>query len=85
MTNDVHISAIMSAGMKALRETLGTGEAEIFIVNIKNPRVDYTKWRENLWEDVTLHELLERATEAEKKYGIPANVSKRIILGHLVK
>ena len=75
MTNSVQTSALMSAGMKALRETLGVVEAEIFITNIKNPGFDYTKWREDLWEDLTLHELLERAVEAEKKYGVPANVA----------
>lgn len=74
MTNNVHTSAIMSAGMRILRETLGTIEAEIFIANIKNPGLDYTKWRENLWEDLTLYELLERAAVAEKKHGVPAGM-----------
>jgi hypothetical protein len=67
-------SAIMSAGMKILRETLGTVETEIFITNVKNPGLDYTKWRENLWEDITLHELLERAAKAEDRYGVPDHI-----------
>jgi hypothetical protein len=75
MTNNIHTAALMSAGMKVLRETLGAVEAEIFITNIKNPGTDYTIWRENLWEDISLHELLERAAKAEKKYGVPANVA----------
>ena len=74
MTN-VQTSAIMSAGMKILRETLGIIEAEIFIATIKNPGFDYTKWRENLWEDISLSELLERAVKAEKKYGVSENVT----------
>ena len=74
MTGSIQTSAIMSAGMKILRETLGILEAEIFITNIKNPGLDYTKWRENLWEDITLHELLERAAAAEEKYGVPSGV-----------
>jgi hypothetical protein len=74
MTGNIQTSAIMSAGMSVLRETLGTIEAEIFITNIKNPGFDYTKWRENLWEDLTLHELLERAALAEKKYSVPKGV-----------
>jgi len=57
-----------------LRETLGILEAEIFITNIKNHGLDYTEWRENLWEDLTLHELLERAAKAEDKYGVPEGV-----------
>jgi hypothetical protein len=64
----------MSAGMRVLRETLGTIEAEIFISNISGNKSDYTKWRENLWEDLTLHELLERAVKAEEKYGVPEGV-----------
>jgi len=70
----IQTSAIMSAGMKVLRDTLGTIEAEIFIANIKNPGFDYTKWRENLWEDISLRELLNRAVKAEEKYGVPKNV-----------
>ena len=61
--------------MKVLRETLGAVEAEIFITNIKNPGLDYTKWRENLWEDFTLHELLERAAKAEKEHGVPDGIA----------
>jgi len=74
MTGNVQTSAIMSAGMKVLRETLGIIEAEIFIANIKNPGFDYTKWRENLWEDISLQELLKRAVKAEEKYVVPQNV-----------
>ncbi|MCL2020312.1 MAG: hypothetical protein FWG70_11255 [Oscillospiraceae bacterium] len=74
MTENVQTSAIMSAGMKVLRETLGVIEAEIFITNINRNQSDYTKWREDLWEDLTLHELLERAAKAEEKYGVPKGV-----------
>jgi len=74
MTKDLHTIAIMSAGMKVLRETLGIVEAEIFITNIKTPGFDYTEWRENLWEDITVKELLERAVQAEEKYGVPKGV-----------
>ena len=74
MTDNIQTSAIMSAGMKVLRETLGILEAEIFITNVKNPGFDYTKWRENLWEDLTLHELLERAAVSEEKHGVPKGI-----------
>jgi hypothetical protein len=55
-------------------ETLGTIETEIFITNIKNPGFDYTKWRENLWEDISLQELLKRAANAEEMHGVPENI-----------
>jgi len=76
MTGNVQTLAIMSAGMKILRETLGILEAEIFITNIKNPGYDYTEWRENLWEDLTLRELLEKAAKSEKKHGVPKGVAQ---------
>jgi len=74
MTGNVQTQAIMSAGMKILRETLGIVEAEIFITTIKTPGHDYTQWRENLWEDITLKELLEKAASTEKKHNVPVGV-----------
>jgi len=74
MSGNVQTSAIMSAGMRVLRETLGTIETEIFITNIKNPGFDYTKWRENLWEDISLQELLNRAVKSEEMHGVPENI-----------
>jgi hypothetical protein len=64
----------MSAGMKLLLENLGALEAEIFLTTVKTPGFDYTKWRENLWEDISLNELLDRAAEAEDKYGVPDGI-----------
>ena len=74
MTRDLQTAAIVSAGMKLLRDTLGIIEAEIFIATIKTPGFDYTEWRENLWEDITLDELLARAVQAEEKYGVPKGI-----------
>lgn len=58
-------SAIMLAGMKLLNDNLGSIETEIFITNVKNHGFDYTQWRENLWEDLTLNELLQKAAAYE--------------------
>jgi hypothetical protein len=75
MTDNMQTSAILSAGMKLLRENLGLIETEIFIVNIKNKGFDYTEWRENLWEDMTTEELLAKAAEFERQHPeyIPKN------------
>jgi len=75
MYSDVQTSAIMNAGMRILREHLGVVESEIFITNIGSNKFDYTKWRENLWEDLTPAELFERAAATEEKYGIPKGVT----------
>jgi hypothetical protein len=74
MYRDVQTAAILSAGMKLLRENLGVIETEIFITKIGSNEFDYTKWRENLWEDLTPQELFERAAKAEEKYGIPERI-----------
>ncbi|MDR0220469.1 MAG: hypothetical protein LBI54_03565 [Lachnospiraceae bacterium] len=75
MTDNMQTSAIMTAGMRLLRENLGLIETEIFIVNIKNTGFDYTKWRENLWEDMTTEELFAKAAEFEQQHPelIPKN------------
>jgi hypothetical protein len=75
MYSDVQTSAIISAGMKLLRENLGVLESEIFLATIGGNTFDYTKWRENLWEDLSPAELFERAAKAEDKYGVPESVN----------
>ena len=74
MYNDVQTAAIISAGMKLLRENLGAIESEIFISKINSNEFDYTKWRENLWEDLTPRELFERAAKTEESYNIPKGI-----------
>jgi hypothetical protein len=71
-------SAILSAGMKLLRENLGLIETEIFIVNIKNKGFDYTEWRENLWEDMTAEDLFAKAAAFERQHPefIPKNAKR---------
>jgi ribosomal protein S18 acetylase RimI-like enzyme len=76
MTDNMQTSAIMTAGMRVLRETLGLVETEIFITTIKQERFDYTEWRrDNLYEDMTLKELVCSAAEFERQHPelIPKN------------
>ena len=58
----------MTAGMKLLRENLGLVECEIFIANIKQDRFDYTKWRKNLYEDMTVEELVGNAADYMREH-----------------
>jgi hypothetical protein len=71
MYSDAQTTAIMNAGMKALCDTLGVLETELFIANIGNKKFDYTKWRENLWEGLTPRALFEKAA---KDYKVPEQV-----------
>ena len=72
MYYDSQAAAIMSAGMKLLRDNLGVIEMEIFISNISRNTFDYTKWRENLWEDLTTEELFEKVAQLD--YTPPSHV-----------
>ena len=67
---DSQTAAIVSAGMKLLRENLGVIESEIFITEVSGNDFDYTKWRENLWEDLTAEELFKRARKTSEKYDV---------------
>jgi hypothetical protein len=51
-------------GLSVLTERLGILEAEHFIAIIKREPFDYTKWREDLFKDVSLDEFLNNAAEA---------------------
>ena len=75
MIDNIQNSAIMTAGMKLLRENLGLIECEIFLANIKQERFDYTEWRENLYEDMSLDDLVNNAAFYMKEHPelIPKN------------
>ena len=60
MNTDV---VIRTTGMNTLIEKLGLVEAERFVMLIQKDSFDYTKWRENLFDDLTLEELSQRANE----------------------
>ena len=47
-------TAIRCEAMKLLVEKLGLVETGIFIHDIKNDKFDYTEWRQDLWNDLTL-------------------------------
>jgi len=74
MYGNIQTTAIMSAGMKLLRDNLGTIETEIFISKISSNEFDYTKWRENLWGDLTSQQLFEYAAKTEERHSIPQRV-----------
>jgi len=50
-------------GMEALAKNLGLVDAERFIMLIHKEPFDYTKWQENLFEDMTVEEISKRAME----------------------
>ena len=54
---------IRCEGMEALVDKLGMLEAERFVMLIKKDSFDYTKWRENLFDEMSLEELSQKAGE----------------------
>ena len=54
---------IRNEGTQVLMENLGLVEAERFIMLIQKELFDYTKWQENLFEDMSIDEISQKAAE----------------------
>jgi hypothetical protein len=57
---------IRNEGMEILAKNLGLIEAERFIMLIQREPFDYTKWQENLFEDMSIEEISKNAAEYRK-------------------
>lgn len=57
---------LRNEGMKILSQKLGKVEAERFIALMIREPFDYTQWRKDLFEDMTVREL---SNLAMKEYG----------------
>ena len=60
-------SVLQYEAMDVLMRTFGPVDAERFISMIKRDTFDYTEWRRGLWNDMTIEEVFEEASEYEKK------------------
>ncbi|MDR0609438.1 MAG: hypothetical protein LBG58_04965 [Planctomycetaceae bacterium] len=56
-------TVIRCEGMNTLIKNLGLVEAERFIMLIQKETFDYTKWQENLFEDMTIEEIYNNAAK----------------------
>jgi len=62
-------AVIMNKGINCLLEKLGVLETEIFISHLLREPFDYTKWRrDNLYNDMSLHELNQKAAQYAKEH-----------------
>jgi len=59
-------SLVRTEGMNALIKTIGLIDAERFVMLIQEETFDYTKWQENLFEDMTIEEIYNNAAEMRK-------------------
>jgi len=60
-------SLIRTEGINILIKNLGLIEAERFVMLIQKETFDYTKWQENLFEDMTIEEIYDKAAELRNK------------------
>lgn len=58
---------IKQEGFKALKEKLGAVDMERFIVLLNRKKFDYTKWRKDLFEDISINDLADRADKFSRK------------------
>jgi hypothetical protein len=58
---------IRHEGMNTLIKNLGLIQAERFIMLIQKETFDYTKWQENLFEDMTIEEIYNNAAKLRNK------------------
>ena len=56
-------TAIKHEGFTALKDKLGIVDMERFIVLINREKLDYTKWRKDICEDMDVAVLAEKAEE----------------------
>ncbi len=57
----------MEDGYKCLLEKLGPVELGVFISTVKREKFDYTEWRKDKFEDMSLEELGKAAAEYSAK------------------
>jgi len=57
---------IRNEGTHILMEKLGLVEAERFITLIQKEPFDYTQWQENLFENMSIEEISQRASDYRK-------------------
>ena len=54
-------------GLQILTQSIGIVEAERFVALIQQEPFDYTKWRDDLFEDLTIEEISKKAMELRNK------------------
>ena len=54
-------------GIAVLAQALGSVEAERFVALIQREPFDYTKWRQDKWNDLSIDEISERAMAARNQ------------------
>ena len=59
-------AAIKQEGLKVLREKMGMVDMERFIVLLNREKFDYTIWRKEVFENMSIDELAQKGDEYSK-------------------
>jgi hypothetical protein len=62
---------IKNDGMNVLIKSLGLIETERFVMLLQKETFDYTKWQENLFEDMTIDEIYNNAAKLRNENKAP--------------
>jgi hypothetical protein len=60
-------TVLRNEGFQVLMEHMGLVEAERFIMLIQKEPFDYTQWQENLFEDMSIEEISQKAADYRKQ------------------
>lgn len=58
---------IKKKGIEVLLKELGDIDTEIFLRTLSSDPFDYTRWQKDLWKDVSVEELSEKAMRHQEK------------------
>ena len=64
MINEIELK---KNGINVLIESLGVLDAERFIMLMQKEKFDYTKWRQDKWENMSIEELSSKAMEIHRQ------------------
>ena len=59
---------LRNEGFEVLMEHMGLVEAERFIMLIQKEPFDYTRWQENFFEEMSIEEISQKATDYRKHH-----------------
>ncbi len=74
MYTTYNTNVVMSEAMECLRKNIGIIKTEIFISNLLREPFDYTEWRRDKFNDMSLEELNKAAAEYSAKLHSEDNV-----------
>jgi len=64
--------------MNILKDAVGTVDMERFISYVIRESSDYTLWRRQIYDDMSVEEVLDNAVECAKKHPLPEETRQRV-------